>query len=73
LINNLPIEQQPVNPNMAKLIGDIKANNSMSFADSCIAGLTKKHNAILVHKDPEFEQIQAEIKLHTLPYKTNNI
>ena len=54
---------------MAKIIGEIKASKSMSFADCCIAGLAQIHKAIIVHKDPEFEQLKDEIKQHRLPYK----
>ncbi len=41
----------------------------MSFADSCIAGLAKFMDATLVHKDPEFEQIEDEVKQFKLKYK----
>jgi hypothetical protein len=41
----------------------------MSFADSCIAGLAKFKNAVLVHKDPEFEQIEEDVKQFKLKYK----
>lgn len=69
LIDGLPIKQQPLHPDMAKIIGEIKADKSMSFADCCIAGLAKIHKAIVVHKDPEFEQIKDELRQHRLPYK----
>lgn len=69
LIENLPLVQQPVKQQLIKIIGEIKAARSMSFADSCIAGLAKSINAILVHKDPEFEQIEDEIKQLKLKYK----
>ncbi len=42
----------------------------MSLADSCIAGLAKFKSAILVHKDPEFEQVEDIIDQLKLPYKT---
>jgi hypothetical protein len=41
----------------------------MSFADSCIAGLAKVQNAVLVHKAPEFKQIIDDIEQLQLPYK----
>ncbi len=43
---------------------------AMSFADCCIAGLAEQKQAILIHKDPEFEQLKDKITLHALPYKT---
>jgi predicted nucleic acid-binding protein len=69
LIETLPLIQESLTPNLSKIIGEIKAVKSMSFADSCIAGLSKSKSAILVHKDPEFEQIEDEIKQLKLPYK----
>ena|SRR3989337_2221798 len=69
LIENLPLIQESLIPSLTKIIGEIKAAKSMSFADCCIAGLAKHKSAILVHKDPEFEQIEDEIKQLKLPYK----
>jgi predicted nucleic acid-binding protein len=54
------------------MVGEIKASKAMSFADSCISGLAKFKNAILVHKDPEFEQIEGEVKQLKLEYKKND-
>jgi predicted nucleic acid-binding protein len=42
----------------------------VSLADACIAGLAKSKEAILVHKDPEFEQLDNEIAQLKLPYKS---
>ena len=69
LIETLPLIQESLTPNITKTIGEIKSVKSMSFADCCIAGLSKSKKAILVHKDPEFEQIEDEIKQLKLPYK----
>lgn len=69
LIETLPLIQESLTPNITKMIGEMKAAKSMSFADCCIAGLSKSKKAILVHKDPEFEQPEDEIKQLKLPYK----
>ena len=69
LIETLPLVQEFLTPNITKTIGEIKAVKSMSFADCCIAGLAKSKKAILVHKDPEFEQVENEIEQLKLPYK----
>jgi uncharacterized protein len=69
LIETLPLIQESLTPNITKIIGEMKAAKSMSFADCCIAGLSKSKKAILVHKDPEFEQLEDEIKQLKLPYK----
>ena len=69
LINDLTIIQEPVDSQLIRIIGEIKAVKTMSFADCCIAGLAKFKQATLVHKDPEYEQIADEIKQLKLPYK----
>jgi predicted nucleic acid-binding protein len=69
LIENLPLTQEPLNQQLTKIVGEIKASKAMSFADSCIAGLAKFKNAVLVHKDPEFEQIEEDVKQFKLKYK----
>jgi len=69
LLENIPLIQEPLTSRLTKIIGNFKAANSMSFADCCIAGLAKHKNAVLVHKDPEFEQVEKEINQLKLPYK----
>ena len=69
LIEDLPLVQEPLNQQLTRIVGEIKASKTMSFADSCIAGLAKFMDGILVHKDPEFEQIENEIKQLKLKYK----
>lgn len=51
--------------------GGLKANHRLSVADAWIAELAKERNATLVHKDPEFEQVEAMIQVLKLPYKSN--
>jgi hypothetical protein len=41
LIETLPLIQESLMPNITKTIGEMKAVKSMSFADCCIAGLSK--------------------------------
>lgn len=69
LIDDLTVTQEPVDSQLIKIIGEIKATKSMSFADCCVAGLAKFKQATLIHKDPEYEQIENEVKQVTLPYK----
>jgi len=69
LIESLPVMQEELTDKLIKIIGEIRATTKMSFADSCICGLAKHKEAILVHKDPEFEQVEADIKQYKLPYK----
>ncbi|MDP2157739.1 MAG: type II toxin-antitoxin system VapC family toxin [Nitrospirota bacterium] len=49
--------------------GRLKNKHRISLADAYIAALCKIHSGILVHKDPEFEQLTTLIKEHRLPYK----
>nr|VFK66196.1 MAG: hypothetical protein BECKUNK1418G_GA0071005_108215 [Candidatus Kentron sp. UNK]VFK71807.1 MAG: hypothetical protein BECKUNK1418H_GA0071006_108215 [Candidatus Kentron sp. UNK] len=69
MLESLPLTQEPLTPDLCRTIGEIKATKPMSFADCCIAGLSKTKNAILVHKDPEFESVGDEIRQLRLPYK----
>jgi ribonuclease VapC len=51
------------------LAGELKAKHRLSVADAWIAALAQERNATLVHKDPEFEQVEATVKVLKLPYK----
>lgn len=66
------IVQEPVVSQLTPIIGETKATKAMSFADCCIAGLAKFKKATLIHKDPEYEQIENEIQQLRLPYKQKN-
>ena len=65
----LPIER--VDPDDALLFkaSEIKATHPMSVADSWIAATALEKEAILVHKDPEFESLEGKVRLKHLPYK----
>jgi predicted nucleic acid-binding protein len=45
-----------------------KANHHISLADSIIAAFALRQEAILVHKDPEFEPLATSIRQEVLPY-----
>jgi predicted nucleic acid-binding protein len=47
----------------------IKSTHSLSLADSVIAAIATQHDAILIHKDPEYEQLQGVVEMEVLPYK----
>lgn len=49
----------------------IKAGNRLSFADALVAAYAIEEDAILVHKDPEFDQLDELVSVHRLPYKRN--
>ncbi len=47
----------------------LKKGGKFSLADSVIAAIARRHNAILVHKDPEFEPLGDRVRLLALPYR----
>lgn len=53
------------------MAGKFKGLYKVSLADAIIAAITKSLNAILVHKDPEYEILKMEIKQQVLPYKVS--
>jgi len=57
-------------PELALIAGEFKAKYRISFADAWIAAIAKHLGAILVHKDPEFESVETEVRVLKLPYKT---
>ena len=51
--------------------GRLKAGHRLSLADALIAALALRHQAILVHKDPEIAALAETVQLEALPYKRN--
>lgn len=51
------------------MAGTLKGRYRISFADALIAAYAIQHEAILVHKDPEFEALQGQVRLEALPFK----
>ena len=47
-----------------------KANYRVSLSDAIIAAYSSKYEAILLHKDAEFEALSREIQMESLPLKT---
>jgi predicted nucleic acid-binding protein len=68
-IESMPIFRMESNPELTKLAGKMKAKYRISLADTFIAALAKKEDAVLVHKDPEFESLKGQIEMLILPYK----
>jgi predicted nucleic acid-binding protein len=46
-----------------------KAEHKLSLADALIAAFGRTQDAILLHKDPEFESLVEHVGLEALPYK----
>ncbi|HLE85413.1 MAG TPA: PIN domain-containing protein [Thermoanaerobaculia bacterium] len=51
------------------LAGRFKADHKVSLADAWIAATAVQRGATLLHKDPEFEVLEAEVRMEALPYK----
>ena len=50
--------------------GRFKARYSISLADALIAAFAHQHSAVLVHKDPEYEALEDQVRQERLPYKS---
>lgn len=47
----------------------LKANHRLSFADANIAAFAIRHDAVLLHKDPEYRALSDFVQQEALPYK----
>jgi predicted nucleic acid-binding protein len=70
LIAALPVLRVESTEGLNILAAELKAVHRLSVADAWIAALAKEREATLVHKDPEFKQVEGEIDVLELPYKT---
>ena len=55
------------------MAGALKADYRISLADAFIAALCQYHQGIIVHKDPEFEQLAPLMQELRLPYKKRSL
>jgi predicted nucleic acid-binding protein len=69
LMTALPVLRVESTRALGILAAELKAAHRLSVADAWIAALAKERGATLVHKDPEFEQVEAMVKVLKLPYK----
>lgn len=70
LMAALPVLRVESTRALGILAAELKAVHRVSVADAWIAALAKERGATLVHKDPEFKQVEAEVKVLELPYKS---
>jgi len=70
-LEGLPVKRIESNVKVGQIAGEFKAACQLCFADAWVAALAKHRNAILVHKDPEFEVLEKHIQMLKLPYKTS--
>jgi predicted nucleic acid-binding protein len=64
---SLPIEWIYQHNTLLEKAAEIKARHPLSLADAWIAATAQLHNAVLVHKDPEFAALDCLQQI--LPYK----
>jgi predicted nucleic acid-binding protein len=65
----LPLKRIDITDPIFEKAIEIKATNNLSVCDSWIVATAFCTGAVLVHKDPEFEQVKSLVKLQALPYK----
>jgi predicted nucleic acid-binding protein len=51
------------------LASEMKARHRLSFADALIAAYALRRDALLVHKDPQYEALKGVIHMEALPYR----
>lgn len=69
MIKMLPVEiLWDMDETTLRTAARFKAFHRISFADAIIAAYAKSYNAILVHKDPEYEVLAGEVELRALPF-----
>jgi len=69
MIRNLPMTRVNLTDSILDRAAEIKATKRVSVADSWIIATAIETGSVLVHKDPEFEQVKGRLSLFTLPYK----
>ena len=65
----LPIDKVGVTDAIFEKAIEIKATSNLSVCDSWIIATAIATDSVLVHKDPEFDQVKQNVKLKSLPYK----
>jgi len=70
LIRQLPvIWVDRVSEAVLVMAGNLKSRHRMSLADALVAAFAIDAGAILVHKDPEYEDLSSAVEQERLPYK----
>jgi predicted nucleic acid-binding protein len=49
---------------------EFKAAHTISFADAFVAAAALRVGAVLIHKDPQFNALAAQVRQERLPFKT---
>jgi uncharacterized protein len=70
LVKSWPMRWVDSDETLCVAAGALKATHKLSFADAFIAATAIHCDAVLVHKDPEFEPLAGIIRLRALPCKS---
>ncbi|HEX3799049.1 MAG TPA: type II toxin-antitoxin system VapC family toxin [Verrucomicrobiae bacterium] len=65
-LSRLPLEIIEADLALTKQAAQFKATRKMSYADCFAAALAKQKNCELLTGDPEFKEVEKEIKIHWL-------
>lgn len=66
LIRQLPIEVMPADEQIIFAAAHIKANHSLSYADSFVVAIAMQEDATILTGDPEFQSVEALVKVEWL-------
>ena len=69
-LNAMPVQWLHSDAALCHEAARLKTAHKISFADAFIAATARRFNATLVHKDPEFHLLAAEVKQQMLPPKS---
>ena len=65
-----PVKWRHTDDALCSVAAKFKAAHKISFADAFVAATASEVDAVLVHKDPEFNTLKNVIKLQPLPPKS---
>lgn len=68
LLGNWPVQVRESTPRWRRQAARVKAQGQLSVADAWIAALAIQEGGVLVHKDPEFDEVSG-LHVQRLPYR----
>ena len=69
LIGKAPSVRIESSAHLARAAAQLKATHRISVADAWIAALAQNRAATLVHKDPEYDEVENVVDVLRLPYR----
>ena len=71
LIRQLPVEVLPADEQVVFSAAHIKANHTISYADSFAVSIALNENAVILTGDPEFEAVESLVTIEWLQKATD--